>query len=198
MTPESVIVNVTVAGMRAPGNLRAYPGGPVPNASVLTYAPGVAKANTTVVALAEDGTISLYSDSEASAHVIVDVLGYALPGSSHVGIVPTRVLDTRVTDIENRGSGFLVPVRGGVVPVDATAVVLNVTAISPPGPGHLRVWSGCPLVTDASSVNFIPGRDVSNLVVTGLRADGSVLVYAERDFLEQVDLAIDVVGYIAP
>ena len=46
---ESVVLNVTVAGVSSAGNLRVYPGGAVTETSVVNYAPGVDKANTTVV-----------------------------------------------------------------------------------------------------------------------------------------------------
>jgi hypothetical protein len=196
---ESVIVNVTVDDARAPGNLRVYPGGPVPNASTVNYVAGWAKANTAVVTLSEEGRISLFSDSTAPAHVIVDVLGYTMPGSSHVGTIPTRVLDTR--DLGERVEPrtiYTVPVRGDVVPVDATAVVLNVTAIHPTAPGNLRVYPGDVgegEPPNASSLNYVPGSDTANLVVVDLPVDGQIALYSDQH-TGSVDVAIDVLGYI--
>ena len=212
---RSVIANVTVTGFTQVGNLRVFPGGEdVPNASVVNYAPGIDKANSTVVALGEDGTISLHNDSNAAAHVIVDVLGYTLPGTGHVGIVPTRVLDTRAATQIGELSGALTPrtvysiaMPEDVVPVGATAVVLNVTAVLshqwwPPSLGNLRVYpdsagTGATPPPNASTINYIPSRDIPNLVVVDLPVNGRVNVWSDQ-FAGSVHLAVDVVGFITP
>ncbi len=195
---ESVVVNVTVANVSSLGNLRLFGGGEVPNSSLLNLAPGVEKANTTVVELADDGTISLYADADRRLDVIVDVLGYTRAGTDHVGVTPTRVLDTRESEEGPLAADtvYTVPVRGDVVPVNATAVVLNVTAIAPSERGNLRVYPGAGAPPNASSVNYITGRDVANLVVVDLPVDGLISLYSDQAGAGTVDVAIDVVGYV--
>jgi hypothetical protein len=86
--------------------------------------------------------------------------------------------------------------RGGV-PADATAVVLNVTAVDPGSFGFVTVWpsgAGRPV---ASSLNTAPGRTRPNLVVAKLGAGGAVSLYDYAD-ADGTDLAVDVVGYFRP
>ncbi len=195
---ESVVVNVTVANVSSLGNLRVFGGGEVPNSSLLNLAPGVEKANTTVVDLADDGSISLYADADRPLDVIVDVLGYTQAGSSHVGVTPTRVIDTREDEGGPLESDTVYTLEMGadVVPAEATAVVLNVTAIAPSERGNLRVYPGEGEPPNASSVNYIPGRDVANLVVVDLPEDGLISLYSDQAGAGTADVAIDLVGYI--
>lgn len=211
----AVLLNVTVTGVRAVGNLRVYPAGQaVPRTSVLNYAAGRDKANGTVVALPASGRISFWSDTPVGGvgnpvQVVVDVVGYISGTSPYTGTAPTRVLDTRaagshVGPISGPVQGrrvYSVPMAGvGPVPADARAVVLNVTAIRPSAPGNLRVYpdidgTRATKPPSASSINYISGRDIPNQVIVALPADGVVDLYS--DSAGAVDLAIDVVGYVA-
>ncbi|WP_298462285.1 pullulanase-type alpha-1,6-glucosidase [uncultured Cellulomonas sp.] len=205
---RSVMLNVTVAGATELGNLRVFPGGaPVPDTSVLNYAPGVDRANATVVELADDGTISLWSDTTAPVHVILDVLGHTAPGSAYTPVSPTRVVDTRAGTQVGALTGPLaarhvhtLPVAGAAstgVPAGATAVVLNVTAIDPTTAGNLRVYPGAGAPPSASAINYVVGRDIPNLTVVPLGPDGRVSFWSDQEG-GAVDLAVDVLGYLAP
>ncbi len=207
----AVLVNVTVAEVATIGNLRVFPGGqPVPGTSVINYAPGRDKANATIVALGPDGTISFWSDTAGTAQVILDVVGYVQAGSAYTGITPQRILDTRPGTRTGPITGPLaprqvhsMPVRGtGPVPAGATAVVLNVTAIGPTANGNLRVYpdtdgTGTTPPPGASSINYIPGRDIPNQVVVALPANGQINFYNDALGTGTVHLAVDVAGYIA-
>jgi len=197
---ESVILNATVTGATSVGNLRVYPGPELTDTSVVNYVPGVDKANTTVVPIADDGTVTLYSDSDRPAQAVLDVLGYTEPGGSHVGVDPMRVLDSR-EDPEPFEGGFVysIEIPTDTVPAEATALVLNVTAIHPDTVGNLRVYPGDPNQGEppnASSINYIPGRDIPNLVVVGLPAERFIDIYSDQPEGGTVDLAIDYVGYL--
>jgi hypothetical protein len=198
---EAVIVTVTVDGARSPGNLRVFRDGLPPETSVVNYAVGFAKANTTLVPLADDGTVVLFSDSESPVHVVVDVLGYTQAGSDYVAVEPTRVFDTRLRAGPVRAwFNNVVPIPRDVVPADAVAVVLTVTAIDPTTLGHLRVHPGLPdgAYPFVSAVNYIIGRDVANLVVSALPADGRLAMYSDQHGSGTVHVAVDVVGYVTP
>ena len=207
-TATAVLVNVTVADVSTVGNLRVYPAGQaIPGTSVLNYAPGKDKATATIVALGDDGAISFYSDTAGTAQVILDVVGYVEAGSAYTGIAPERIVDTRTAYQTGPLTGALtgrrvysVPVAGtGPVPTDATAVVLNVTAIGPTSIGNLRVYpdtdgTGTTPPPTASSINYIPGRDIPNQVVVALPANGRVNFYS--DTAGTIHLAVDIAGYI--
>ena len=207
----AVLLNVTVAGVSTLGNLRVFPGGQdVPGTSVLNYAAGREKANGSIVALGPDGTISFWSDTAGTVQVILDVVGYVEAGSSYHGIAPERVMDTRGGGLRvgpiagplTSGRVYSLPLAGvDPVPADATAVVLNVTAIGPTSIGNLRVYpdsdgTGTTPPPAASSINYIPGRDIPNQVVVALPANGQVNFYNDGAGGGTIHLAVDVAGYI--
>ncbi|MFS0703777.1 Ig-like domain repeat protein [Cellulomonas sp. 179-A 9B4 NHS] len=205
---RAVLLNATTTGVTAPGNLRVFPGDEVPSTSVVNYVPGKDKANTTLVELV-DGTVSFWSDSSGSAHVLLDVLGYTTADSVLTpASTPTRVLDTRAGSRVGALDGPLparsprsIPLAGtGPVPADAAAVVLNVTAVGPGGVGNLRVYpdtrgDGTTPPPDASSLNYVPGRDVPNQVVVALPESGRVALYSDTG-AGPVHVAVDVVGWV--
>ncbi|KQY42827.1 hypothetical protein ASD18_17715 [Cellulomonas sp. Root137] len=212
---SAVILNATVTGATAQGNLRVFPAGQaVPNASVVNFAAGKDKANATIVDLPASGKVSFYSDTTASVgtspvQVILDVTGYVVGDTTYSALTPTRVLDTRP------GTGHLGTIAGalqartvyqvhlpgtGGIPADASAVVLNVTAIGPSALGNLRVYpnaTGSTTPPTASTINYVPGRDVPNLVVVALPDDGIVNLYSDMSPGGTVHVAADVVGYIS-
>jgi hypothetical protein len=81
--------------------------------------------------------------------------------------------------------------RGGVPSSGVEAVVLNVAALRPTEPGFLTVWPSGLGLPDVSNLNYDPGRNVPNLVVCKLGADGAVSLLANTGDL---DLIVDVVG----
>ncbi|WP_224275826.1 hypothetical protein [Streptomyces sp. LS1784] len=124
-----------------------------------------------------------------------------------VGMSPTRVLDTR-TDNTPFHNGFTplgpreyYPAVVGVVPHEATAVVVNVTATNPTSAGYLSVrgestpQTGTP---DTSSLTFTPGQTVSNLVTVALSQDNVRHTVNIFNSAGTTDVILDVVGYYAP
>lgn len=205
----AVLLNVTSTQVTAHGNLRVFPAGPtVPTTSTVNYVPGVDKANGTLVELV-DGKLSFWSDSAGTAHVLLDVLGYTTRASTLTAApTPTRVLDTRAASRVGPLDAPLpartarsVPLAGvGPVPADATAVLLNVTAIGTRGVGNLRVYpdtagDGTTPPPDASTLNYIVGRDIPNQVLVQLPESGRVALYSDTAD-GPVHVAADVVGWV--
>lgn len=197
-----VIANVTVTGVSGIGHLRMWASDvAMPNTSVLNYATGQDKANGQFVSLSADGKLS-FASFMSSTNVIIDITGYVLDGAPIVPVVPTRIVETRAAYGLKGLSGRLEPFQAktvvvpeSVVPAGASAVMLNVTAIQPSGIGHLRVFpftAGEP-VPDTSSINYIAGRDIPNMVVVPLGATREVGFYGA---MSSADLVVDVVGYI--
>lgn len=121
-------------------------------------------------------------------------------------LVPARVLETRsgagaaTIDDEFVGIGraaagsvteLTIAGRGGV-PVDATAAMLNVTAVRPGGPGYLTVFPCEEPRPLAANVNYQPGEVVPNAVLAKIDSDGRVCIFTLAD----TDLVIDVNGYV--
>ena len=119
-----------------------------------------------------------------------------------VSLTPGRLSDTRVTGstVDGQfaaggkraaGSVLELPVAGrGGVPANATSVALNVTAVGPDGGGFLTVFPCGVGQPNASNVNYKPGQDIANAVVTGIGAGGKVCVATSA----ATDLIVDVNG----
>jgi hypothetical protein len=111
--------------------------------------------------------------------------------SEFVPVAPQRVLDTR------NGHGALPP--GGVVTVDlsylpatTTAVVLNVTAVSPSAVTYVTVYPQDEPRPNASNLNVGPLQTRANQVTVALGANGLVNLYNNDGFTH---LVADLGGY---
>lgn len=203
---KAVVITATVVNPGRVGNLRIYPAGSsaLPNISTVNYAPGQDKANAAVVGLT-NGKVSLYSDTASgSVDVVLDVTGYVpASGASYQPVTPARILDTRPGAAASlrpfgtmtSGTVSLDANRLDVVPAGAKAVVLNATAVGPTSLGNLRVHA-TGSVPSGSSVNFIQGRDVPNLVVVPVGADGMIALTDDQVGSGRTDVTLDVVGYL--
>jgi hypothetical protein len=196
-----VILNVTATGPSASTHLTVWPEGEdMPLASNLNVAPGSTVANLVMAKVGPTGEVQLFNNS-GSAHVIVDVVGYyrLASGGSFTGVAPYRLLDSRdgtggSSTAWAGGETRSLVVSGGTttVPADATAVVLNVTAVNPSTGTHITVWPGGETMPLASNLN-LPARDVRpNLVVVKVGAGGQVQLFNNAG---STHLLADVVGY---
>ncbi|MFI0433594.1 MAG: cellulase family glycosylhydrolase [Candidatus Nanopelagicales bacterium] len=200
---EAVSLNVTAAGPSAPGHLRVYPcGAQRPNASTLNYPAGQTVANAALTRIGTDGAVCIYS--AARTDVFVDVSGYVPAAVGYTPMAPVRVADTRVGEESvafpaakqplRAMQTLTVPVAGlAGVPFDAAAVALNVTAVGPSAPGHLRVYPCGTELPNASTLNYPTGQNVANASLTRVGAGGAVCVYTVAD----TDVLVDVNGWFA-
>ena len=139
------------------------------------------------------------SPSAASAPVTPSLSG----GARFNPVTPVRILDTRTNNTPSGQPGRVA--NGGIlnlqitgengIPNDATAVVMNVTAVLPTGAGYVTVWPRGVTQPLASNVNFVPGDIVPNLVTVGIGTSGQVSLYHQGG---TNDLIADVVGYYSP
>jgi hypothetical protein len=85
---------------------------------------------------------------------------------------------------------------GGIyVPANATAVVLNVTAVDQTTPGFFTLFPTGGSVPTASNLNWLPGETIPNLVAVALSAYGDVTIFNGLGF---ADAVVDLEGYFAP
>ena len=139
------------------------------------------------------------SSSVASAAVTPGVSG----GARFNPVTPVRILDTRTTltpsgvagRVAQGGSLNLQITGANGIPNDATAVVMNVTAVSPNVAGYVTVYPNGVSRPEASNLNFVPGDTVPNLVTVGIGTSGQVNLFNANG---TVDLIADVVGYYSP
>jgi hypothetical protein len=129
---------------------------------------------------------------------------------SLVPLTPARIFETRADTAESkyfthdgrynhvgrRGDDTVTAfkVRGRArIAVDADAVMLNVTAVFPDGPGFLTLYPCGQARPNASSVNYsAAGVVVANAVLVRVGNGGNVCVYNSA----ATDIVIDVAGYV--
>lgn len=201
---RAVLLNVTVVSPTGSGHVTVFPcGSAAPTASNVNYAAGQTVPNAVLAGIGSGGKVCVIS--YATTHLVVDVTGYVPQGGQPTPLVPSRLVDTRpgMTTVDHRleGTGALaagqvlqIPVAGrGGVAAGATAVTLNVTVVSPIGPGHVTVFACGGPVPTASNLNYLSGQTVSNGVSVKLGAAGSVCVTSYAS----THLVVDVFGYSA-
>ena len=119
----------------------------MPLASSLNFTTGRTIANSVVAKIGSTGEVCIYTS--APTHVVVDVNGAFSPTGVGRSWRPaaSRILDTRSSVKAAAGSVTELTVAGrDGVPANATAVVLNVTAVDPPGRGSSRSTRAAPRV----------------------------------------------------
>ena len=189
----AIAATFTVTETAGSGFLAAYPCGPVPDVSTTNWpASSWTVANSSIVPLDAAGGICLRSI--ADTEVIVDVTGYFSPAGTErfTPTVPFRAGDTRT---DGRPEGQLVTrfeVSGvGSVPVDATAVSVNVAVVTSAAPLFATVFPCGSPVPSTSTVNVMPGvRVQSNNAIVGV-GEGAVCVYTSS----AADVVVDVTGW---
>jgi hypothetical protein len=130
-------------------------------------------------------------------------LGWDGMGARFNPVTPVRILDTRTTNTPSGvagrvpGGGTLdLQIRGANgIPADATAIVMNVTAVLPTGAGFITAYPSGVSRPLAANLNFAPGDVVPNLVTVGIGTNGKVTLYHQGG---TNDIVADAVGYYSP
>jgi len=201
---SAVVANLTAAQGTGRGYVTAYEGEPRPLASNLNYEIKEDRANLALVAIAADGTISLFNGgSVGNVDLVVDITGYFIGGTpvvdgSFVPSTPFRIYDSREG---GKPAGALTTSKiltPGFGDPFFKAVLVNVTAVQPQEPGYLTTFDGVgPGIPSVSSSNFRPKHDVAGAVVLPVNPDGTISIY--NGSYGNVDLVVDIAGfYIAP
>jgi hypothetical protein len=212
---SAVVANVTVTDTTSAGFLTIWPSvQSQPLASSLNWQAGATVANLVVIPVGSSGQISLYNYS-GDTDVIVDVEGWFTDGSnpdavggSVTPLPPSRVCDTRASSIsgladqctgKTLGPASTLTVQatgeGGVPSGGVSAVVAHVTVTDTTSAGYLTVWPSGQSQPLASSLNWVAGATVGNLVTIPVSSSGQISIYNSSG---ATDVIVDVVGYIAP
>ena len=191
----AVVVNVTAVGATAATYVSAYPDALTPPAvSNLNVSNGRPVPNLTVIPIGPGGVIDFFNKA-GSVYLLGDIAGYFAPaGAQYTTLTPCRVFDTRT------GTGIcpsalpvpLGPVTGthhikvkvtgvGGVPDNATAVVLNVTAVGATISTYVSVYPDAPTPPTVSNLNVNGPGAIPNLAVVPVGAGGFI------DFYDAVD-----------
>ncbi len=197
---NAVLVNVTVTDPVGPGFVSLYGGGAWPGTSTLNaQRAGRTVANATIVPVAGDGTITVYTQS--ATHLVIDLLGRFVAASSSaegrmVPLAPARLLDTRdggVRPAAGSTTDVTVLGRGGVPATGVAAVVATVTAAEGTGVGFVAAYPAGVTWPGTSTLNVDrAGQNVPNLAVIPVGAGGAVRLFTQPS----THLILDVVGYV--
>jgi hypothetical protein len=200
---SAVVLNLTAVVPSESTYLTVYPEGSArPAVASLNVSAEETLANLVTVPVGTQGGISIYNHS-GNTNVVVDVEGYYTASPQATGLYnpvdPIRLLGT-LSSGASIGAGVSTEVRvnSGTtgVPVDASAVVLNVTASTPTASGFLTVYpapsGGMSSPPTAANVNFSQGQTVGNRVIVPVGANGQIEVYNHAGSA-RVD--VDLYGY---
>jgi len=112
-----------------------------------------------------------------------------------ISVTPERLLDTRDDDKPEGGDTIELQVAGvgtALVPDDAQAVFLNITATQTEAAGFVTAYACEVARPEASSLNPDPDRIVSGLVPAQMSADGKVCIYTDSS----ANIIVDVAAYL--
>ena len=201
------VLNVTVTGGTSSGYVTVACDGPTPPAtSTLNYRAGQTVSNL-AVPCAYSGIFHIYN-SAGHVQLIADLQGlytnhqqydgdYESGGRPFVGTTPTRFLDTRAglgaaaKPLGANGT-LTVKVAGvGGVPAGASAVLVNLTGVTPTANTHLTAYGDGTLPT-VSNDNLTAGQTRPVLAVVPVGADGSIRIH---NALGSLDVLADLEGY---
>jgi alpha-tubulin suppressor-like RCC1 family protein len=198
-TAKAVAINITAVSPTAAGFVTVWPSGQTrPEVSSINFPAGAVVGNFVIAEVGADGRVQIYNHN-GTVHVVFDVVGYVPADAPYTPLPPARVLDTRnATQGElsapvGRRATVSQRVAGvGGVPVDASAVAINITAVAPSAAGFVTVWPSGRQRPEVSSINFPAGAVVGNFVIAQVGANGKVDLYNHNG---DVHVVFDVVGY---
>ena len=192
----AVALNLTATRPTKAGWLTVFPFGTNrPYASALNFKAGDTVANQVNVGVDSAGRVSIFN-VDGNVEVIADLAGYYVPaaGSGLVAAAPSRILDTRTgTGAVGPNGSLTLTVPG--LPLNATAVTLNVTATNPTAASYVTAYPSDQVRPIASNLNFSSNQTVANQVTVKVGAGGQVTLYNAAG---NVDLIADLAGYYAP
>ena len=150
-----------------------------PAAPVLRAAtPAMATAAAADYSVEKTGGLTELSEQNPYGGTIFDSRDPVGTGAGNL-LTPQRVLT------------FPLEVGGVSVPADATAVILNVTAVSPTRPGWLTVWPSDRSRPTASTLNFAPGTPTPNMAVVPITTSRKLKVMNGSSGSTQVLVAFE-------
>jgi uncharacterized protein (DUF1501 family) len=197
---KAVALNVTVTEPTNGSFLTVFPAGDArPLASSVNMVRGQTVPNMVLARVGTDGRVSIYNNSGA-VHVVVDVVAAFAdnaPGRL-VAVQPARVLDTREgigAPVAKVGQDALVMKltgQTGIPGSGVSAVLMNVTAVTPDRDTFITVYPTGGDRPLASNLNVVAGQVIPNMVLARVGPDGSVAFSNNQG---SVDLVADVMGY---
>lgn len=213
---NAVVLNLTGVSPTSATYLSVYPttaANTPPVVSNLNLTPGQTAAVQVQVRLgtgaqsAGGSQVTIYNRA-GTTHAVVDVVGYfqaSGPSGPTTGtyhpVPPQRIVDTRSgsqhvgtcnTLAANGTCEVDATANGSPVPAGATAVVLNVTGITPTATTYLKLYAAGGSVPAVSNLNLAAGQIRANLATVKLGTGNSFVV---SNHFGATNVAVDVAGW---
>lgn len=197
-----LFLNVASTNASNPGHLTVYADGARGNGSTarLNYEPGRAQGNLVFTPI-KYGAIEIQTSS--ATDVIIDVVAVTRHPDAWVPVSDFRLLDSRTgvtnltTDGRLQGVGRLqpgvpltIPIGGRLNGLTPTAVLVNITGISPSDSTHVTAYPCGTAPPTVSSANVAGGKVVPNAVLVPIGSSSSICVVSPIE----TDLVIDLMG----
>ncbi len=172
----AVALNVTALDSNDAGFITVWPCDKAePATSNLNFAAKQIIPNAVVTRISADGYICL--KASAAVGVLVDTSGWFPAGSYMQPKSPDRLVDTRNSSMLAANTPLEVPVTGRFdVPADASATLINVTAVGAVADGFVTVFPCGQAAPLASNINFRAGQNVPNLVLAAAGIGGKTCI----------------------
>jgi hypothetical protein len=188
-----------------------------------TFEGAISELTGTGHRLSDDSVVDRFARSPRAARLRVqdaadvgtEALGSVTGDLVFTPVTPCRIVDTRVAGgpiganssrpflglAVNAGANF--SSQGGsatncnVAAVGASAIMINVTAVTPSGGGFATIYKSGESRPLAASVNYTAGAVVNNSVVVGVPNPLAITDFVIYTFA-QSDYVVDIVGYFSP
>ncbi|MBR7832243.1 hypothetical protein KDL01_03175 [Actinospica durhamensis] len=216
----AVVMNVTATGGTANGVLTVYgdedqsgKASTRPITSNVNYAKNKNVPNLVVVPVGKNGLIDFYNNSSGSTGIVADIQGYFTDANAdaYFPVTPTRIIDTRkgigtgkIARIPANGTIYVTVsgIKGGVIPFDAAAVAVNLTAVDATHPGVITAYStsnpsGTGPIPSASNLNYAAGAASANAAIVPISFESPTIgqIAIHNSGAGPVDIIADASGY---
>ena len=210
----AVVVNVTAVAPSKNTYLSVFPDGTTwPGTSNLNPDAGTVLANLVEVGVSAAGKIDVFN-AVGTTNVIVDIEGYVTAASTALfapATTPVRICDTRAASGgitpnrcdthglspvgPNQTLTFAVTGSGSPVPATASAVIFNLTAISPTVSTVLTAFAGSTPKPNASNLNVAAHANLPNRVIVPVTCVSGTCTVSIWNSVGSVNIAVDVDGW---
>jgi hypothetical protein len=207
----TVTLKATMTPVGAVGSVQFFDGASTIGAPV-PVAGGVAQTSTTTLAVGAHSLKAKFTPTDPTAFgaSTSTVVPYAItpPPAQFTAVGPCRIFDTRsgpgscssapAVPVAPIGAGKTLSVKvTGVetVPVDATAVVLNLTAVGATTTTFVTAWPTGSARPTTSNLNVNSSKAVPNMAVVPVGTGGKISFFNSAG---SVNLIADISGYFSP
>ena len=198
--------NLTVTGQSRSGYVSVTPTPTAnPTTSTINFPGSDTRANGLTIPLSGGKLSAVYKTSTGSTHLILDVTGYYVAGTTGLRFYPLqpgRILDSRATSLTlltgkfASSSARTLPIGDHFgVPGDAQAATGNLTVTGQTNSGYVSITKTRTSTPTVSTINFPSGDTRANGVTVPLDGNDDIHLVYKSSSGATTHLLLDVTGY---